>query len=256
MEIIQDLPNTLLSGQEFNELLLLSQEGDEEALQTLVYYNLRLVLKIVHRFKNKGYEMEDLFQIGTIGLLKALKNFDSKRGVKFSTYAVPLIIGEIMRYLRDDSVIKVSRSIQNISRKIKDYEEKFQKEHGRRPRISEVSWALNISPEEMVAAVEGVKRPVSIQQSVDTGDGEKDLHLFDQLADPSISRDEILDRIDLMQVLELLSQREKKILYLRFFQEKTQEEIGEIVGLSQVQISRLERKILADLKKHLTVKPL
>lgn len=249
---LESLPEELLSDDRTRELLLSSQEGDEEAKEILVHYNLRLVLKIVHRFKDKGYEMDDLFQIGTIGLLHAIQKFDLTRGVKFSTYAVPLILGEIMRYLRDDSAIRVSRSLKKVSKEIRRSEEEFWKDHGRSPTLKELSSILGLSSEEIVLALEGTKKPLSIYQKVDTGGSEKDLFLLEQLADSSISRLKILDRLDLKKVIGLLPERERKILFLRYFKEKTQEEVGEIMGLSQVQISRIERKVLERLRAHLT----
>lgn len=248
---LENLPERLLSEERTRELLLLAQRGDEEAKETLVYYNLRLVLKIVHRFKDRTYEFDDLFQLGTIGLIHAIHKFDVSRGVKFSTYAVPLILGEIMRFLRDDSPFRVSRSIRKTAQQIKELEEEYRKEHGYRPSLNYVSSTLGLSTEEIVMALEGNKRPVSIHQRVETGSPDKDIYLFEQLADTSLSKEEILQRMDLKRVIGLLPERERKILYFRFFQDKTQDEIGEIMGLSQVQISRLERKILEKLRAHL-----
>lgn len=252
MEGIQDLPKTLLSQEQMEELILSAQQGDEEAKNILVQHNLRLVLKIIQRFKNKGYEEEDLFQIGTIGLLQAIHKFDLSKGVKFSTYAVPLIIGEIRRFIRDDAPIRVSRSLKDLSYQIRELEQEFRQEYGYSPAVSEIADRLNLPPEEVVAAIEGSKQPLSIYQKVETGEGDYQLHLFEQLADTSLSRERILDRVHLSQVIHSLSKREKKILFFRFFQERSQEEIGALLGLSQVQISRLEKKILAHLRSFLS----
>lgn len=248
---LENLPHELLSEERTRELLHLAQNGEEEAKELLVHHNLRLVLKIAHRFKDRGYEMDDLFQIGSIGLLHAIYKFDLSRGVKFSTYAVPLIIGEIMRFFRDDSPFRVSRSIRKRAQQIKELDEEYRKEHGRSPSLSQISSLLGLSAEEIVVAMEGAKSPVSIHQRIDTKGADKDLYLFEQLADTSITKEDILQRMDLKRVIGLLSERERKILYFRFFQDKTQDEIGEILGLSQVQISRLEKKILERLREHL-----
>lgn len=251
MERIQDLPQTVLSHERMEDLIRASQKGDEGARQILVQYNLRLVLKIVHRFKNKGQEMDDLFQIGTIGLLQAINKFDLSRRVKFSTYAVPLIIGEIKRFIRDHSSLRLSRSLQATSHEIRDLEEKFLQENGRRPSVSEVAQLLDLSPEEVVAAMEGVKQPLSIHQKIECGEGEGDIYLHEQLADPTRSRDTILERLDLSRVIHQLTKKEKKILFFRYIQELTQEEIGAVLGVSQVQVSRLEKKILERIRSHL-----
>ncbi|HEX3030504.1 MAG TPA: RNA polymerase sporulation sigma factor SigF [Clostridia bacterium] len=223
--------------------------GDKNAQALMVEKNVGLVWSIVRRFANRGYEMEDLFQIGCIGLIKAINKFDNSFDVKFSTYAVPMIIGEIKRFIRDDGIIKVSRSLKETSNKVRVAKEIMSKELGREPTVSEMAARLKISPEELVMAIEAGCTPESLYSTVSEGDNSS-LLLIDRInADNNNSEIELIDRIALRQILETLKPREKQIIILRYFKEKTQFQIAKLLGISQVQVSRIEKKILADIKK-------
>ena len=230
------------------EFIEKAKNGDKHAQSVLIEKNMGLVWSIVKRFQNRGYEAEDLFQIGCIGLIKAISKFDSSYDVKFSTYAVPMIIGEIKRFLRDDGLIKVSRSLKELSVKIKATKESMQKELGREPAIGEIAECLNIPPEEIVMALEATYTPEYLYSSVAEGDNSPIL-LIDRLeAEESPAETDLIDKIALRQVLDTLNPREKQIIILRYFKEKTQTQIAKMLGISQVQVSRLEKKILTDLK--------
>lgn len=229
------------------------KNGDKGAQDILVGNNIGLVWSIVRRFQNRGHETEDLFQIGCIGLIKAINKFDTTYEVKFSTYAVPMIIGEIKRFLRDDGIIKVSRSLKEISNKARITKEVMSKELGREPTISEMSERLDISNEELVMAVEAGYTPESLFNPVGAGDGDNSsLMLIDKInAQSSDKETDIIDRIALKQVLETLKPREKQIIVLRYFKEKTQMQIAGMLGISQVQVSRIEKKILEEMRNRI-----
>ncbi|KXS43669.1 MULTISPECIES: SigF/SigG family RNA polymerase sporulation sigma factor [unclassified Candidatus Frackibacter] len=240
----------LLSDEETKELLAKAQAGSNEAKEKLVNHNLKLILKIAHRFANSNYNYEELFQIGSIGLLKAIERFDLDRGVKFSTYAVPLIIGEIKRFLRDDDVVKVSRSLKNRAYKINKVKEELMAELNREPTVGEVADKLDVSKEEVVTALEAVQEPTSLYTSIYEEEGSS-IELIDQLAATSEEYEKEIDRLDLQQVIQYLEPREKLILKLRYFDELTQNEIAEQIGVSQVQVSRLERKIIKKIREEI-----
>ena len=225
--------------------------GNEAARERLINCNLRLVFNLVQRFANRGYEQEDLFQIGTIGLMKAIDKFDQSYEVKFSTYAVPMIIGEIRRFLRDDNPIKVSRSLKELGVKIKYAQEQLWKELGREPKLTEIADKLKISMDELVPALEATQGLSSIHEEIyqDDGDG---LYLLDQLAVQENGENSFIDNIALSEVMDKLPEREKKILHLRFYQDRTQTQIAEQIGISQVQVSRLERSALKKVKEMLS----
>jgi len=230
------------------EFIEKAKKGDKHAQSVLIEKNMGLVWSIVKRFQNRGYEAEDLFQIGCIGLMKAITKFDSSYEVKFSTYAVPMIIGEIKRFLRDDGLIKVSRSLKELSIKVKATKENMLKELGREPAIGEIAESLNIPSEEIVMAMEATYAPEYLYDSVAEGDNSPIL-LIDRLgAEESPGETDLIDKIALRQVLDTLNPREKQIIILRYFKEKTQTQIAKMLGISQVQVSRLEKKILLDLK--------
>jgi RNA polymerase sporulation-specific sigma factor len=235
-------------GDETLNLIRKAKAGDREAQAALVEGNMGLVWSIVRRFQNRGYEGEDLFQIGCIGLIKAIHKFDYSFKVKFSTYAVPMIIGEIKRFIRDDGMIKVSRSLKEISNKARITKEILCKELGREPTIGELSERLNIPSEDIVMALEASYTPESLYSTI--GDGENSpIMLIDRLNDEcSSSETEIIDRIALRQVIESLKPREKQIILLRYFKEKTQVQIANMLQISQVQVSRIEKKILEELR--------
>ena len=234
-----------LKDQEVKELIRRSQDGDQEARDTIVQGNLRLVWSVVQRFLNRGYEPDDLYQIGCIGLLKSVDKFDLSFDVKFSTYAVPMIIGEIQRFLRDDGTVKVSRSIKEQGNKIRRAKEELSKTYGRVPTVNEIAEFLELSPEEVVFAQEASKQPASIHETVYENDGDP-ITLLDQIADTSEMK--WFDKIALKDAIELLNEREKLIVLLRYYKDQTQSEVAERLGISQVQVSRLEKKILQQIK--------
>lgn len=236
------------------ELMARAKAGDKEAQSALVENNVGLVWSIVRRFQNRGYEVDDLFQIGCIGLIKSINKFDCSFDVRFSTYAVPMIIGEIKRFLRDDGIIKVSRSLKETSNKARITKEVMSKELGREPTINEMAERLNISTEELVMAVEAGYSPESLFNTVGDGDNSQ-LLLIDRINDEcNDSETEIIDKIALRQVLDTLKPREKQIIVLRYFKEKTQVQIARQLGISQVQVSRIEKKILEEIKNRINAK--
>lgn len=238
-----------LKGEEVKSLIKQAQEGNASARDQLIEHNLRLVWSVVQRFLNRGYEADDLFQIGCIGLVKAVDKFDLSYDVRFSTYAVPMIIGEIRRFIRDDGTIKVSRSLKELHHKIRQSKETLTKQLHRNPTIQEVADDLNISKEELVLAEEAGKTPTSIHETVFENDGDP-IYLLDQLTEKSESM--WFDKLALHQLLEELQERERLIVYLRYFKDQTQAEIAERLGISQVQVSRLEKKILRQLKDQMS----
>jgi RNA polymerase sporulation-specific sigma factor len=235
------------------ELIKMAKKRDRTAQNILVENNIGLVWSIVRRFQNRGHDMDDLFQIGSIGLIKAIKKFDMSYNVKFSTYAVPMIIGEIKRFLRDDGIIKVSRSLKETSNKARIAKEVMSKELGREPTIGEMAVRLSIPAEELVMAMEASHSPESLFNPVADGGGSSQM-LIDRLND-GLNEDEtdIIDKIALRQVMETLKPREKQIIILRYFHEKTQVQIAKMLGISQVQVSRIEKKILEDIRNRISL---
>ncbi|WP_099158420.1 RNA polymerase sporulation sigma factor SigF [Virgibacillus ndiopensis] len=234
-----------LTDEQVKEFIYKSQQGDKEARDILVEKNIRLVWSVVQRFINRGYDPDDLFQIGSIGLIKSIDKFDLSYDVRFSTYAVPMIIGEIQRFIRDDGSIKVSRSLKEISNKIRKKKDELTKQLGRSPTINEIADGLEITPEEVVLAQEASKSPHSIHETVFENDGDP-ITLLDQIADQDTRW---FDKITLQEAIRDLSERERLIVYLRYYKDKTQSEVAERLGISQVQVSRLEKKILHDMKE-------
>ncbi len=226
------------------------QQGDKEARDILVEKNMGLVRSIVKRFANRGVETEDLIQIGCIGLLKAIDKFDLSYDVKFSTYAVPMITGEIKRFLRDDGMVKVSRSLKEIAMKAYGAREELLAKKGREPGTEEIAEALGISREELVLAMESGAQVESLQKTIYESDG-SDIYLEDRLPQEKNQQEAVLNRMLLEQILGTLDARERELIYLRFFQEKTQSYIAEKMGMSQVQVSRMEKKILKRLREKL-----
>ncbi|MGI6552803.1 MAG: RNA polymerase sporulation sigma factor SigF [Bacillota bacterium] len=240
----------LLSDQEIMDLLKKAQAGDGAAREKLINCNLKLVFNLVQRFENRGYELEDLFQIGTIGLIKAIDKFDFAYGVKFSTYAVPMIVGEIKRFLRDDNPIKVSRSLKETAFKAHRVKEELQKKLAREPSINEIAEALAMDREEIISAMEAAQYPCSIHETLYQDEGDP-IYLLDQLTD--VEANEMwFDKIALREILMRLPEKHRQIILMRFFQDKTQSEVAEIVGLSQVQISRIERQALKRIREFIT----
>jgi RNA polymerase sporulation-specific sigma factor len=233
---------------EIRTMIYESQQGDNVARDNLVLSNQRLVWAVVQRFLGRGYEADDLFQIGCIGLIKAIDKFDLSYDVKFSTYAVPMIIGEIQRFLRDDSTVKVSRSLKETAKHIRRVRDELAKKLGRQPHLSEISEEMGIDPTEVVFAQEALRQPTSIHETVFENDGDP-IYLVDQIADEGNS--EWFDKIALHEILNRLPERERFIVYMRFFKDKTQSDVARVLGISQVQVSRLEKKILRQMKNQL-----
>ena len=225
-----------------------SHHGDKEARDRLVQGNLGLVWSIVRRFDNRGYEMEDLFQIGSIGLMKAIDKFNTTYEVRFSTYAVPMITGEIKRFLRDDGMIKVSRSLKENAARIRAAEGRLQKELGREVTLAELTGATGISREEIVMALEASVEVESIYRSIYQSDG-NDICLADRLPENKDRNELLLNQMLLGQLLEQLEEMERELIEQRYFQDKTQAQVAQKLGISQVQVSRLEKKILLRLRK-------
>ncbi|MDP4179611.1 MAG: RNA polymerase sporulation sigma factor SigF [Bacillota bacterium] len=230
------------------ELIKKAKSGDKQAQAILVEKNMGLVWSVIKRFQNRGYEAEDLFQIGSIGLIKAINKFNESFEVKFSTYAVPMIIGEIKRFIRDDGIIKVSRSLKEISNKARVTKEILSKEMGREPTVNEIADHLNIPPEDLVMALEAGSSPESLYSTVCEGDNSP-IYLIDRIDSEAENKEvDIIDKIALREVLKTLKPRERQIIVLRYFNEKTQTQIAKILGISQVQVSRIEKRILEDIR--------
>lgn len=232
------------------ELLIRVKEGDDRAREEIIEENLSLVRSVAYKFSGRGYEVEDLFQIGCIGMLKAVDKFDTSYNVQFSTYAVPLIMGEIKRFLRDDGIIKVSRGLKELSHKAFAVKETAEKELGRPVTVNEIAMRLGETPEKILMAMEASMPPESIYRQAGDGDN-GDICLADRLADKSTDEEKIVESITLSHYIEELPPRDKKLILLRFFKGKTQREISSILGISQVQVSRLEKKILSFLQTKL-----
>ncbi len=227
------------------ELVLRAQSGDEAAAELLVIENTALVKSLALKFRDRGTELEDLIQIGMIGMLKAINSFDVERGTAFSTYAVPLIIGEIKRFLRDDGMVKVSRRLKSTGLQVMKTAELFSKEYGREPTLLEIAERVGLSPEEVAGALAATGPVASLNESV----GEDDAPLEYFLADKESPFDSITDRIALAEAIKSLPPRRREIVYLRFFKELSQSETGKALGISQVKVSREEKIILQELRK-------
>ncbi|GGB51473.1 RNA polymerase sporulation sigma factor SigF [Fictibacillus barbaricus] len=237
-----------LKDEEIKLLIKQSQEGDQSARDTIVEKNMRLVWSVVQRFLNRGYEADDLFQIGSIGLLKSVDKFDLSYDVRFSTYAVPMIIGEIQRFIRDDGTVKVSRSLKETGNKVRKAKDELSKSLGRTPTISEVAEFLDVAVEDVIMAQDAVRAPQSIHETVYENDGDP-ITLLDQISDHSENK--WFDKIALKDIMDKLDERERLIVYLRYFKDQTQSEVADRLAISQVQVSRLEKKILLFMKNQM-----
>ena len=229
-------------------LIRKSHEGDKEAREQIVEENVGLIWCVVKRFHGRGVEAEDLFQIGSIGLLKAIDKFDLSFDVKFSTYAVPMISGEIKRFLRDDGMLKVSRSLKELSYKTMQAGEKLTALLGREPTMAELSEELGVDREELAQAMEAGTEVDSLYRPIHQKEG-SEICLADKIEEKAAREDEIIDRMVLGQLLETLTAEERQLIYLRYFADRTQTEVGKVMGISQVQVSRLEKKILENMRK-------
>ena len=229
-------------------LIQKSHEGDEEAKAQLVEENTGLVWCIVRRFHNRGGEAEDLFQIGSIGLLKAIDKFDLSYEVKFSTYAVPMIAGEIKRFLRDDGMIKVSRSLKELAYKAYLCQERLQEQWGREPTILEIAQELGVETEELTQALDASGDIESLYKPIYQKEGQE-IRLMDKLPDQEGGEEKLLNHMLLGQLLTYLNKEERRLIYLRYFANQTQTQVGDVLGISQVQVSRMEKKILKNLRE-------
>jgi RNA polymerase sporulation-specific sigma factor len=232
-----------IPNEEMMELIKKSQEGDFQARDDLVYGNLKLVLSVIKKFNNRGENLDDLFQVGCLGLLKAIDNFDFSHGVKFSTYAVPMIIGEIRRYLRDNSKIRISRSLKDLAYKALQFKERYTNEHSAEPPIELIAEHLGVEVIDIVIALEAIQEPISIYTPIYNNGGDE-IYLIDQIADNTNNEDKKILSIMIEDGFKKLNKRLRSIIYDRYYLGKTQMEIAEEIGISQAQVSRLEKSAL------------
>ncbi|MDR1209110.1 MAG: RNA polymerase sporulation sigma factor SigG [Clostridiales bacterium] len=240
----------VLKKNEKKELFDRITQGDSEARKEYIYGNLRLVLSVIQRFNNRGEYIDDIFQVGCIGLIKAIDNFDTSHGVQFSTYAVPMIIGEIRRYLRDNNAIRVSRSLRDTAYKALAAKEKLTSKNSKEPTIEEIAAELGLPREDVLFALDAIQDPISLFEPV-YHDGNDAVFVMDQVSDEKNSDTSWLDNISLSEAMKRLNDREKHILNLRFFEGKTQMEVAEEIGISQAQVSRLEKSALKNMRKYI-----
>ena len=240
----------VLKNEETMELLRRTKQGDMQAREELISGNLRLVLSVIQKFSGRGENADDLFQVGCIGLIKAIDNFNTDLDVRFSTYGVPMIVGEIRRYLRDNSALRVSRSMRDTAYKVLQAKEKFLAQHQREPTMDEIAQALDLKREDVVMALDAVLDPVSLNEPVYDNSGDA-ICVMDQVKDARNTDENWLERIALKEAMDRLTDRERRILALRFFQGKTQMEVSAEVGISQAQVSRLEKNAINQIKKDL-----
>jgi len=241
----------MLNQDQTLELIEQAQLGDELAKENLITENSPLIKSVIKRFVNKGIEYDDLYQLGSLGFLKAISNFDKNFNVKFSTYAVPMIAGEVKRFLRDSGVMKISRSVKTLSFKISSYVENYISEYEKSPTIEEVANHFNVDVQDAVIAMESNRKIVSLNTEICDNDG-KGMSMEEKIADEDNNYDNFIDNILLYQSIANLTEREKKIIILRYFRDKTQREVATIMGVSQVQISRIENKVMEKLKKEIS----
>jgi RNA polymerase sporulation-specific sigma factor len=240
----------ILSNSKMKELFIKVKQGDKEAREKLIHGNLRLVLSVIQRFNNRGEYVDDLFQVGCIGLMKAIDNFDLSQNVKFSTYAVPMIIGEIRRYLRDNNPIRVSRSLRDVAYKALQVRDSLVNKNSREPSIDEIAKEMNMPTEEIVMALDAIQEPISLFEPI-YHDGGDPIFVMDQISDDKNNDENWISSIAIKEAMQKLNEREKMILTLRFFEGKTQMEVAQEIGISQAQVSRLEKAALKHLRKYI-----
>lgn len=238
----------VLSNEEKNDLFIKIKQGDKEAREKFINGNLRLVLSVLGRFSGRAENMDDLFQVGCVGLIKSIDNFDLSLNVQFSTYAVPMIIGEIRRYLRDNNPIRVSRSIRDLAYKALQAREKLTKELNREPTIEQIAKEVGVDKEEIVFSFEAIQDPLSLQEPV-YNDGTDSIYIMDQVKDSKNTDEKWADNITIEQAMKKLNDREKMIITKRFFDGRTQMEVASEIGISQAQVSRLEKDAIYRIKK-------
>lgn len=243
----------LLNAERTRELLRRSRNGDDLARSELIEGNLRLVLSVLQRFNSRGESLDDLFQVGCIGLMKAIDNFDlEQHDVRFSTYGVPMIAGEIRRYLRDNSALRISRSIRDTAYRVLQTRERLLTETGREPDTDEIATAMGLERREVVFALDAISDPVSLSEPVYSDGSGEDLTVMDQLSDPANSDEAWIEAMAMDEAISRLSEREKRILSLRFYEGRTQMEVSARLGISQAQVSRLEKNAIERIKKNIT----
>ena len=242
----------VLTNERMRELFPLVHGGDKAAREEFIRGNLRLVLSVVQRFNNRGENVDDLFQVGCIGLIKALDNFDVTQNVRFSTYAVPMIIGEIRRYLRDNNPIRVSRSLRDTAYKALQARDRLAARMHREPTVEEMAKELNMQREDVLFALEAIQDPVSLFEPV-YNDGGDAIYIMDQVKDEKTADNDWIEKIAIKDALQHLNDREKRILRMRFFEGRTQMEVAGEIGISQAQVSRLEKNALLHMRKHVQV---
>ena len=238
----------LLSKKEKEELFIKIKAGDEDARQTFINGNLRLVLSVIQRFYGRGESADDLFQVGCVGLIKAIDNFDLSQNVQFITYAVPMIVGEVKRYLRDNNSIRVSRSIRDLAYKTIQFKERYTKEHGKEPSIEEIAKELGVEKEEISFSLDAIQDPVSLQEPV-YNDGAESIYIMDQVKDSKNTDEAWTEKMAIEGALAKLNEKEKMIIQKRFFDGRTQMEVAEEIGISQAQVSRLEKSAISHIKR-------
>ena len=238
----------VLSSKEKDELFIKIKNGDEEARKIFINGNLRLVLSVIQRFLGRKESADDLFQVGCVGLIKAIDNFDLTQGVQFSTYAVPMIIGEVRRYLRDNNSIRVSRSIRDLAYKVIQYKDKYIKEKGKEPTISQIAKELEVTEEDIAFSLDAIQDPVSLQEPV-YNDGTDNIYVMDQVRDLKNTDEYWTENMTIMQAMEKLNSKEKEIIVRRFFDGRTQMEVADEIGISQAQVSRLEKSAINHIRR-------
>ena len=238
----------VLTKEEKDKLLIRIKEGDMEARNTFINGNLRLVLSVIQRFYRKSESADDLFQVGCVGLIKAIDNFDITQNVQFSTYAVPMIIGEVKRYLRDNNSIRVSRSIRDLAYKVIQYKEKYVKEHGKEPSIEEIAKELEVEKEDVAFSLDAIQDPISLQEPI-YNDGAENIFIMDQVSDKKNTDEHWTEKMTMIQAMKKLNDKEKMIVTKRFFDGRTQMEVADEIGISQAQVSRLEKSAIEHIKR-------
>ena len=238
----------VLTADEIKELFRLMKDGDKSAREKIINGNLKLVLSVIQRFCGRGESADDLFQIGCVGLIKAIDNFDTSLDIQLSTYAVPMIIGEIRRYLRDNNIVRVSRSVRDLAYKVLQVKEKVLREKGKEPTIEEIAKELNVEKEDVVLSLDAIQDPVSLQEPV-YNDGQENLYIMDQVKDKKNTDEIWTENITMNEALKKLNDKEKMIIDKRFFEGRTQMEVAEEIGISQAQVSRLEKTALDHIRR-------
>ncbi len=238
----------VLSQEETKELFKKMHEGDNEAREKLINGNLRLVLSVIQRFCGRGENADDLFQVGCVGLIKAIDNFDTSLDIQLSTYGVPMIIGEVRRYLRDNNMVRVSRSVRDLAYKVLQAKEKLTRQNGKEPSIEELAKELNVEKEEIVVSLDAIQDPVSLQEPV-YNDGTDNLSIMDQVSDKKNTDELWAERITMNEALKKLNEKERMIIDKRFFLGRTQMEVADEIGISQAQVSRLEKTAIDHMKR-------